>query len=155
MTLWYYCIERRARMHNLIPHLLFQAQENKEKLDRVLGPTLNKGNQMSQAVLAASGKVIPHRTVHMLTVAELVSETEKGERVIFDDMILKKFGELVRKPEVPISDYMPYTIDDEEDLVKLPDDNDPVDEKGKSVFEKPITDQCINAKQNLPQGELL
>ena len=33
--------------------------ENKEKLGRVLGPTVNEGNEMAQAVLVASSKVIP------------------------------------------------------------------------------------------------
>eukprot|EP00957_Ditylum_brightwellii_P208684 15358507-Ditylum_brightwellii.AAC.1 len=70
-------------------------------------------------------------------------------------MILEKLGDSVRKPEVPILDYVPYSNNDEEDSVELPDDNDYVDEHKKIIFEKPITDQWINAELNLPQGELL
>ena len=76
--------------------------ENKEKLGRALGPTTNKGNQMAQAVLAASGRVIPCHTLRKLTIAELHSETEKRKCAIFDDIILKKLGDSVRKPEKPI-----------------------------------------------------
>jgi len=36
--------------------------KNREKLERVLGPIANEGNEMAQAVLNAKGKVIPRRT---------------------------------------------------------------------------------------------
>ena len=35
------------------------------------------------------------------------------------------------------------------------EDNDPVMSNGTSIFEKPITNQCIRAELNLPQGKLL
>eukprot|EP00957_Ditylum_brightwellii_P081998 6235472-Ditylum_brightwellii.AAC.1 len=54
-------------------------------------------------------------TLCKLTVAELVSETEKQKRSTFNNMILEKLGDLVHEPEVPISDYMPYSNNDEED----------------------------------------
>eukprot|EP00957_Ditylum_brightwellii_P046294 3512959-Ditylum_brightwellii.AAC.1 len=106
--------------------------ENKEKLGKVLGSTLNEGNQMSQAVLVASWKVSPHRTLCKLMVTEQVSETEKWETSIFNNLILEKLGDLVHKPEVPISDYVPYSNNDMEDPIKLPNDKDPVDENGKN-----------------------
>ena len=192
MSLWCYCIERRAKIHNAVPRPLFQAQgqtphtctfgvqndisnlcnfawyewvyyrdqgsfpENKEKLGRVLGPTTNEGNQMAQAVLAATGRVVPRRTLRKLTKAELFSETEKRKRKIFDDIILKKLGDSVCKPEKPIAGaFVPYENEVDPAPVQLPDDNDPIDKDGTSVFEKPITDQWINAELKLPQGELL
>ena len=192
MSLWCYCIERRAKIHNAVPRPLFQAQgqtpytctfgvqndisnlcnfawyewvyyrdqgsfpQNKEKLGRVLGPTTNEGNQMAQAVLAATGRVVPRRTLRKLTKAELFSETEKRKRKIFDDIILKKLGDSVCKPEKPIADaFVPYENEVDPAPVQLPDDNDPIDKDGTSVFEKPITDQWINAELKLPQGELL
>ena len=130
--------------------------ENKEKLGRALGPTTNEGNQMAQAVLVASGKVIPRRTLRKLNKAEIHSETEKRKRAIFDDIILKKLGDSVRKPEKPIrGNFVPYADEVDPDPVQLPDDNDPIDTDGTSVFEKPITDQWINAELKLPQGELI
>jgi hypothetical protein len=39
---------------------------NKEQLGRVLGPFKNEGNKMAQAILTASGKVIPKRTIRHL-----------------------------------------------------------------------------------------
>ena len=48
---------------------------------------------------------------------------------------------------------MPYSDDVDPDSVNLPDANDPINKDGTSVFEKPITDQWINAELNLPQKE--
>ena len=130
--------------------------ENKEKLGRALGPTTNEGNQMSQAVLVATGKTVPRRTLRKLTKAEIHSEVEKRKRTIFDDIILKKLGDSIRNPEQPIDgDFVPYADEVDPDPVQLPDDNDPISTDGTSVFEKPITDQWINAELNLPQGELI
>lgn len=193
MSLWCYCIQRRARIHNAIPRLLFQNQgqtphaatfgvqgdisnicnfgwyewvyyrdhgsfpENKEKLGRVLGPIPNKGNEMSQAVLTSKGTIVPRRTIRKLHPMELQSESEKRKRSLFDDIILKKLGDSMNKPHKPLEDqpdHVPYEDGEDPDLVKFPEDNDPIDPSdGKSVFEKPITDQWINAELNLPQGE--
>ena len=108
---------------------------------------------MAQAVLVASSKVIPCRTLQRLSIAELNSEAEKRKRSILDDIILKKLGVSIRAPEKPIKDYVPYYDDVDPDSVNLPDDNDPINMDVTSVFKKPITDQWINAKLNLPQGE--
>ena len=47
---------------------------------------------------------------------------------------------------------MPYSEYVDPDSVSLLDDNDTINKDGTSVFEKPITDQWINAELNLPQG---
>ena len=108
---------------------------------------------MAQAVLVASSKVIPRRTLQRLLISELNSEVEKKKRSIFDDIILKKLGDSILAPEKPNKIYVPYSDDVDPDSVSLPNNNDPINKDGTSVFEKPITDQWINAKINLPQGE--
>ena len=60
------------------------------------------------------------------------------------------------KPQKSATDqpeHTPYEDGEEPSLTKFPEDNDPVDSEGKNVFEKPITDQWINAELSLPQGE--
>ena len=52
--------------------------ENKEKLGRVLCPTVHEVNEMAQAVLVASSKVIPCRKLRRLSIAELNSEVKKA-----------------------------------------------------------------------------
>ena len=61
------------------------------------------------------------------------------------------------KPTNPpdVMGHVPYEDGIEPDPIKFPEDNDPVDTDGKSVFEKPITNQWINAELNLPQGNTL
>ena len=108
---------------------------------------------MAQAVIVASSKVIPRRTLWRLSIAELNFEVEKRKRSIFDDIILKKLGDSIRAPEKQIKDYVPYSDDFDPDSVSLPYYNDPINNAGTSVFEKSITDQWINAKLNFPQGE--
>jgi len=58
-------------------------------------------------------------------------------------------------PEKKVApNYVPYSDDDKTASVQLPDDNDPLKNDGRfSLFEKPITDQFINAELNLSQGE--
>ena len=69
------------------------------------------------------------------------------------DIIFNKLGEFIRAPEKSIKDYVPYYDNVDPDSVNLPDNNDQINKDGTSVFEKPITDQWINAKLKLPQGE--
>ena len=70
--------------------------------------------------------------------------------------MLKKLGDSVAKPtNANACENVPYSDVFDPDSVKLPEDNDPVMPDGTDAFEKPITDQWINAELNLPQGELL
>ena len=66
---------------------------------------------------------------------------------------MKKLGDSIREPENPIKDYVTYSDDVDPYSLSLPDDNDPINKDGTSVFENPITDQWINAELNLPQGD--
>ena len=198
MTLWDFCAERRARIHNVIPRDLFQLNGNnpttatfgveadisnicqfdwyewcyfreegtnlfpfqKKHLGRVLGPIKNEGNEMAQAVLTISGRVVPRRSIRPLTIAEINSESEKNKRRTFDDAILKKFGNSMT---VPDKDNL---IDlDLNDLTLEPDEikeqsmhdqlvgEDPLDHDGTSVFDKPINDYLIHAEVLLPKDE--
>ena len=128
--------------------------ENKQKLGRVLGPMKNEGNEMAQGVLNSNGKIVPRRTIRKLSVSELHSESEKNKRRIFEELIRSKLGDsMAFPPKPPSSPYVPYSDGVEPNSLQLPDDNDPVDADGTSVFEKPITDHWIHAEVTLPQGE--
>ena len=95
---------------------------------------------MAQAVLVASSKVIPRRTLRRLSIAELNSEVEKRKISIFDDIILNKLGGSICAPQKPIKDYVPNSDDVDPDSVSLPDDNDPINKDGTSVLKNTITD---------------
>ena len=112
--------------------------ENKEKLGRILGPLANEGNEMAQAILNSNARVITRRTIRRLTTAERHSESEKVKRSTFDAIIKERLGDSIVAPEHP--ENIPYSDEDEPDLVDLPDDDDPVDENGTAIFEQPITD---------------
>ena len=89
--------------------------------------------------------------------SELHSETEKQKCSIFDNIILKKPGDSMTKKTDPpdAMNHVPYEDSIEPKPIKFPDDNDPVDSKVRSFFEKPTTDQWINAELNLPQGNTM
>jgi hypothetical protein len=48
----------------------------RERLGICLGPAKNEGNEMAQWILKENGKVVPHRTLHCLTPAELSPSKE-------------------------------------------------------------------------------
>ena len=130
--------------------------ENKEKLGRVLGPLLNEGNEMAQAILTSKGTIVPRRSMRKLTHGELHSDSEKKKRNLFDSIIVKKLGDSMHRPESSsFPEWTPYEDDDNFSSLHIPDDQDPVDEKGSTAFEKPITDRWINAELNLPLGETM
>ena len=58
-----------------------------------------------------------------------------------------------QKPPENQPEHVPYEDGEEPSLTKFPEDNDPVDSEGNSVFEKQITDPWINAELSLPLGE--
>ena len=60
-----------------------------EVLGRVLGPSKGEGNEMTQWILKANGRVVPRRTAVPLTIAQLNSDTERQKRAIFDHCITK------------------------------------------------------------------
>ena len=132
----------------------------KRSLGRVLGPMKNEGNEMAQAVLTITGKVVPRRTCAPLTIAELNSPGEKLKRQQFDSAITKLFGNSIHVP--------PETVKPTEDLDMIdltesgsPDsihviDGDPVDANdNKAEFETSLIDSFLHAELLLPQVESL
>ena len=65
---------------------------NHEVLGRVLGPARGEGNEMAQWVLMANGRVVPHRSLRPLTIAELHSLVEHKKRDVFDGLIERRMG---------------------------------------------------------------
>ena len=130
--------------------------EGREKLGRVLGPTINEGNEMAQNVLTSKGTVVSRRTMRTLTVAERHADVEKHKQQIFNKLTREKLGtSLHNADQFTGKSFDPYSDDDESESVKLPVDNDPVNDEGIALFEKPITDKMINLELSLPQGEEL
>ena len=196
LTLWDYCAERRALIHNVTPRDLFQLNGNnpttatfgvqadisnicqydwydwcyfreesgvqfpfqKRQLGRVLGPIKNQGNEMTQAVLTITGKIVPRRTCAPLTTAEIHSPSEQCKRDTFNAAIKKIFGDSMSIPvntNVLDTDEHDLTSEDDDDEPLEPLEEDPVDPDGTATFEQPITDVLIHAEVILPQGEEL
>jgi hypothetical protein len=81
----------------------------REILGRYLGPAKGAGNEMSQWILRANGRVIPRRTVRPLNAIEIRSELSKQRRTEFDIVIHKQFG----SPWEPPSHLKEYNVLDE------------------------------------------
>ena len=194
MSLWDYCAERQALIHNVLPKSLFQLNGSnptavtlglqpdisnicqfdwydwcyyrheangqfpfqKESLGRVLGPFRNEGNKMSQAVLQINGTIVPRQSCRPLTEAEWNSPIEQSMRNQFDNAIKSKYGDSITKPPSPSPDDAPSILDfttDEDDEIPPITDEDPLDDSGVPIFERPVNDILINAEILLPQGE--
>ena len=126
----------------------------KEKLGRILGPSKNAGNAMSQWILKDNGQIVPRRTARKLMPEEMNNPVEDRNREIFDNMIREKLGDSLSPPPKPLKDqdYVPYSDDDEAPPVDAELDTDPVDATGKPICEQPYYDKLIHAKVSLPHG---
>ena len=190
MCLWYYDIERRAMIHNLVPRSLFQNEsitphtatfgesgdisnmctfgyyawvyyrdhgrfpENKDKLGRVLGPLRNEVNEMAQSVVTSKATVLHRHTMRKITSSELLDDSEKENRTKIDECVRTKLGDsMLFLSKTKAKDSILYYDEVEPDLLHIPDNNNPVDDNGIALYEKPITDYWINNEVCLPQGE--
>ena len=109
---------------------------------------------MAQAILTRKATVIPCRTMRKLTSFELHDESEKNKRDNIDLTIKAKLGDSMSFPtKSKANDFIPHHDEYEPDPLQLPDNNDPVDDNGTSLYERPITDYWINNEVCLPQGE--
>jgi len=123
----------------------------------VLGPMKNEGNEITQAVLKSSDKVVPKRTIRRLTVAELNSENEAIRRTSFDAMIRAKLGDSIQLANNVIKaadgpDIGDFADEDEvggEDVFILPEE-DQVDASGKAAYEQPFADLRIAVEVLMP-----
>ena len=133
--------------------------DGSEVLCKVLGPSHNVGNEMTQWVLKSNGRIVPRRTVRPLLPQELApsNDIEQRKRQIFSDAIRQRYGDSISLPPEPDPDaatYVPYLDnDDETKPTPLLDDEDPVDNQGRPISEQPLFDRLINAELSLPQGE--
>ena len=75
---------------------------------------------------------------------------------MFDDIIRKKLSDYVSNPMTSDDpDHVSFSGGINLDSVQLSDDTVPVVPDGAAIFKKPITNQWIYAKLNLPQREIL
>ena len=89
---------------------------------------------MSQAVLNEK-KVIPRRTIRKLRKDEILCETEKRKRRLFDNLIQQRLGDSMAQTEKPVpTEYEPYYDDSETAYVQLPEDNDLVKTDGTTAY---------------------
>jgi hypothetical protein len=126
----------------------------REILGRYLGPAKGAGNEMSQWILRANGRVIPRRTVRPLNAIEIRSELSKQRRTEFDVVIHKQFG----SPWKPPSHLKEYNVldeyeDDDEAARVIPEFSDPVDAVGRPIDQQPAYDTVLNTELMLPNGE--
>ena len=126
----------------------------REVLGRCLGPAKGEGNEMSQWILKANGRVIPRRTIRPLTSIEINSETEKTKRDEFDCIIHTKFGSPFQPP-TPITEYpvLDEYEDDDEAARVIPEFSDPVDSVGRPIDQQPAYDTMLNTELMLPNGD--
>ena len=73
----------------------------KATLGRVLGPSKNKGNDMTKWCLKSNGNFIPRRTVKRITAEQLVpsNDVEIKKRTDFDNNISRKLADSFSLPE--------------------------------------------------------
>ena len=116
---------------------------NKEKLE-LLGPAKNEGNEMAQYVLTAKGTVVTRRLLRKLTIAEMNSSVEAKKQELFNDVIHSRLGDSMKSPKLKAGEVLESYSDGEEEQLNLTIENDPVDEDGNAIFEKPITDHLID-----------
>ena len=81
---------------------------NQEVLGHVLGPARGEGNELSQWVLKSNGNVVPRRTVRVLQLSEVHSDTDKRKQDIFDALIERRWGSPMSTPNM---DDMDMTTD--------------------------------------------
>ena len=130
---------------------------NREVLGRVLGPARGEGNEMSQWVLKANGKVVPRRTHRPLTVAEMHSPTEEKKRKVFTELIERRWGTSINPPktdnDAKADDEFEFYEDDDEQERAMPDIEDVVDANGHLLDQQPAYDAIINAEVRMQLGE--
>jgi len=120
-----------------------------EMLGRVLGPTKNVANSMSQRILKANKRIVPRTTVCRLLPAELAptNHVEKERRRKFDEVIKQRYGDVLSLPDKLASNFIPYK-DDETEPMQMPSDEDPVDSEERAAGEQSVFDRLIHAELN-------
>ena len=118
------------RDHNSFPM-------QREILGRVLGPAKGEGNEMSQWVLKANGRVVPRRTCRPLTTAEMNGSSEQSKRNEFDRLIQGRWGSTINLPK---SNVPAVTVTDDEDEFIEHEDEDESPRVIPEIDEKQFVD---------------
>ena len=110
---------------------------------------------MTQAVLKTNGKLVPRKTLQRLTILELNLESKINKIRLFDEAIHTIYGESLSVPEIPNNNdaaEIYFMIDYDEQTYDIPKE-DPVDEIGKAIFQKPLNDMLIHAEVIIPKRQ--
>jgi hypothetical protein len=125
---------------------------NKEILGCILGPAKGEGNEMAQWVLKSNGNVVPRRTLRLLKVEDLNSETEIRSYNLFDSLIEKRWGTSMNpSPETTPDDWDPFDEyeDDDEKARSLPEVEETFDTNGTLIDQQPAYNKIISAEVQL------
>ena len=128
---------------------------NKEVLGRVLGPAIGAGNEMSQWILKANGRVVPRRSLRPLKVDEIHSPVEIKKREVFDELIQRRWGTPMTPPNTQQPKAFEKYEDHEQQEKPMLEVEDIVDSTGKLINQQPAYDQMINAEVQLQLEEPL
>ena len=115
-----------------------------EALGRVLGPSINAGNQMAQWVLKSNGQIVPCRTLRPLRKDELHAPHEIRKRQLFTTLIREKLGDSMTPPQVDLpvhEDVFEAYEDDDEQPSTMPEADDDV------------YDRILTAELQLPHND--
>ena len=113
---------------------------------------------MAQWMLKANGKVTPRRSSRPLTVAEVHSPTEIKKRLVFDELIERRWGASINPPkqtdaENPDDNEFEEHEDEDEPKRVMPDVEDTVDATGKLLNQQPACDKILHSEVSLQMGE--
>ena len=109
---------------------------------------------MTQTILTRKGIFVIRQTLRKLKNPELVCESEKSKRNLFDDIFEKKLDSFMFYPEKPIPEgYILHEDEPKKAPQSFPDYSNPVQSDGTAAFENIITDHLIYAEVNLPEGK--
>ena len=129
-------------------------------LGHILGPAKGEGNEISQWILKANGRVVPLRTAVPFNTAQLKSVTEKKKRDLFDKLISKRWGISFLPPALshksdPDNDLLDLYENYDKPARAMPKFFDPVDYTDQLIDQHPAYNLLINSEITLPQRERL
>jgi hypothetical protein len=124
----------------------------REVLGRVLGPARGAGNEMSQWILRANGKVVPCRTVRPLREDEKRDAGVIKQQKLFDSLIERRWGTSINPPSSEPTEEDDLETDEDEPEKPTIDIEDSVDGKGKLINQQPAWDRMLQAEIAINKG---
>jgi len=126
----------------------------KEVLARVLGPSKDSGNAMSQWILKSNGRIVARRTCRPLTNEEWHSEVEKRKRNLFDEAIRSKLGTSIKLPiKLPQPEEYEVYEDDTEVVCEIPEVDEMSPQSSDHDVNESLYDLLVSAEVMLPDGD--